>query len=130
MSKYPRMIKKEKEPTPVTIAPAKTSLKIINSKVRRKYRHWLRIRNMQKYCLKILEVIPEGEQKAYKFKEQQEAAVVEVERWTKDKSVERQQQLQEKYQQLKHDENNKKNEKKQQKKKQLQDDDDDDDTVI
>jgi len=112
MSKYPRMIKKEKEPTPVTIAPAKTSLKIINSKVRRKYRHWLRIRNMQKYCLKILEVIPEGEQKAYKFKEQQEAAVVEVERWTKDKSVERQQQLQEKYQQLKHDREQQKKRKK------------------
>jgi len=107
-----RMIKKEKEPTPVTIAPAKVSLERINRRAKGRHKKWLRTKNTRKYCLKILEVIPEGEQKAYKFKEQQEAAVVEVERWTKDKSVERQQQLQEKYQQLKHDREQQKKRKK------------------
>jgi len=127
MSKYPRMIKKEKEPTPVTIAPAKTSLKIINSKVRRKYRHWLRIRNMQKYCLKILEVIPEGEEKAYKFQEQQEAATTEAERWEKKKSEERQQKLPAKCQRLIH-ESKQQHKQKQRKKKQIQEDNDE--TVV
>merc|ERR1712238_448962 len=83
--------------------------------------------HMRKHCLKILEVIPEGEEKAYKFEEQQEAAAVEAERWEKEKRVEKQRQLQEKYQRLKHDrEQQQKRKQKQQKKKQLQDDDDDD----
>ena len=58
---------------------------------------------MQKYCLKKLEVIPKGEEKAYKFQEQQEEEATEVESWEKKQSEERQRQLQEKYQQLKHD---------------------------
>merc|ERR1712238_277938 len=82
--------------------------------------------HMRKHCLKILEVIPEGEEKAYKFEEQQEAAAVEAERWEKEKRVEKQRQLQEKYQRLKHGrEQQQKRKQKQQKKKQLQDDDDD-----
>ena len=67
MNKDPRMIKKEKEPTPVTIAPAKASLKIIKRRVRRKYRVWLRTQKVRKQFLKILEVIPKGGEKAYKF---------------------------------------------------------------
>ena len=123
------MIKKEKEPTPVTIAPAKVSLERINRRAKGRHNKWLRTKNTRKYCLKILKVIPEREEEAYKFEEQQEAAAVEAERWEKEKRVERQRQLQEKYQRLKHDrEQQQKRKQKQQKKKQLQDDDDD--TVI
>jgi len=110
MSNDPRVIKKEKKITPVTIAPAKASFRKINRKVEHRYRHWLRVQNTRKYCLKILEVIPEGEEKAYNFQEQQEeaaaavaAAVAEIERWEKEKSEERQRQLQEKYRRLKQD---------------------------
>jgi len=49
--------------------------------------------------LKIPEVIPEGGEKEYKFREQQEA---EAECWEKKQSEDRQQKLQDKYQRLKH----------------------------
>ena len=94
MSNDPRMIKKKKKTTPVTIAPAKASLKKINRKIRIIYRKWLDTRKFRKQCLKIMEVIPKREEKAYKFQEQQEeAAAAEVERWEKEKSEERQRQL-------------------------------------
>ena len=130
-SKDPRMIKKEKKITPVTIAPAKVSLKIINRRVRRKYRKWSRVQNTRKYCLKILEVIPKGEEKAYKFQEQQQEEAAEVECWEKEQSEERQRKLQEKYQRLKQDREQQQQQKqKQQRKKKQTQDDNDDDTVI
>ena len=58
---------------------------------------------MQKYRLKILKVIPEGDEKDYMSQEQWEVEEAEVERWEKEKSKERQQQLHKKYQRLKHD---------------------------
>ena len=125
MSKDPRMIKKEKKATPVIIAPAKPSLRKINRTVESRYKHWVRVQNTRKYCLKILEVIPEGEEKAYKFQEQQEEAAAEVERWEQKKIEERQQKLQEKYQRLKLDREQQQQQQKQQKKQQMKDDDDD-----
>ena len=103
MSNDPRVIMKEKATTPVTIAPAKVSLKKINRRVGRRYRQWLDTQKLRKWCLKILEVIPEGEEKTYKFQEQQEEEAAEVERWEKEQSEERQRQLQEKYRRLKQD---------------------------
>ena len=102
MNNDPRFRNNAKRQTPVTIAPAKASLSNINRTIARRYREWESLQKVRKHCLKILEVIPEGEEKAYKFKEQQKAAAVEAERWEKEKSVERQQQVQEKYQRLKH----------------------------
>ena len=61
------------------------------------------IRKFWKQLLNIPKAIPKGEEKAYKFQEQQEAAAAEAERWEKKKSEERQQKLQEKYQRLKLD---------------------------
>ena len=89
--------------TPVTIVPAKASLKNINRKVKMRYRQWLSIQKLRKHCLKILEVIPEGDEKDYMFREQQEAQAAEVEQWEKEKNKERQRQVQEKYQRLKQD---------------------------
>merc|ERR1712161_83542 len=80
-----------------------------------------------------LEVIPEGDEKDYMFREQQETQAAEVEQWEKEKNEERQQQVQEKYQRLKQDREKQKQQKqkqKQRKKKQIQDDDDDDDDTI
>ena len=136
MSNDPRMIKKEKKITPVTIAPAKVSLKRFNKKAKCQYRQWLEARKLRTWCIKIPEVISEGGEKEYIFCEQQEAAAAEAERWEKKKSEERQRQLQEKYQRLKQDreqqqqqQQQQQRKQKQQKKKQLQNDDDDD-TVI
>ena len=56
----------------------------------RRYREWVSLQKVRKHCLKILEVIPEGEEKAYKFQEQQEVAAAEAERWEKEMSEERQ----------------------------------------
>ena len=130
MSNDLRVIKKTKTTTPVTIATEKASLEKINRRVGRRYSQWLDTRKLRKWCLKILEVILEGEEKAYKFQKQQEEEAAEVERWEKEQSEERQRKLQEKYQRLKQDREQQRTQKqKQQKKKQLQDDDDDD-TVI
>ena len=90
MSNDPRVIKKKKKTTPVTIAPAKASLEKINRRVGRRYSQWLDTRKLRKWCLKILEVIPEGEEKAYKFQEQQQEEAAEVERCKKEQSEERQ----------------------------------------
>jgi len=67
MSNDPQLTKKMKTTIPVTIAPAKTSLEKINRKVKLKYRNRLSVQILQKYCVKKLEVIPKGEEKAYKF---------------------------------------------------------------
>ena len=48
MSNDPQKMKKEEKITPVTISPAKASLRKINRKVERRYRHWLSLQNMQK----------------------------------------------------------------------------------
>lgn len=80
MSNDPRTIKKEKKTTPVTITPAKTSLRKITRKVECRYRHWLDTQKLQKWCLKIPEVISEGGEKEYMFQEQQEAKEAEAER--------------------------------------------------
>ena len=69
--------------------------------MRTRYKSWLSDRKFRKHYLKRLEVIPEGDEKDYRFCEQQEARVAEVERWEKEKSEEKQRQLQEKYQRLK-----------------------------
>ena len=53
--------------------------------------------------LNIPEAISEGEEKAYKFLEQQEAVVAETERLEEEMCKERQQKLQMNYQRLKHD---------------------------
>ena len=129
--KRPGTIKEESR-TPVTITPAKASSKYIKKMMRMRQTNWLNERKSRKWCLKILEVIPEGDEKNYRFIEQQEAQAAEVERWEKEQSEERQRKLQDKYQLLKHDQQQQQQQKqKQQKKKQLQnDDDDDDDTVI
>jgi len=82
--------------TPVTIA-AKASPSRTKKRIQIKYSKWLGIRKFRKQLLNIPEAIPEGEEKAYKFQEQQEAAVAEVERWEKEMSEERQRQLQQKY---------------------------------
>merc|ERR1712194_103765 len=58
--KRPGTIKEESR-TPVTITPAKASLKRINKRMRIKQINWSNERNMRKHCLKTLEVIPEGE---------------------------------------------------------------------
>jgi len=67
MSNEPPVMKKEKSITPVTIAPAKTSLKKIKKRMRTKYKNCLSVRKMRKNYLKILEVIPEGDEKDYMF---------------------------------------------------------------
>ena len=103
MNNDSEMIKKKKKTTPVTIAPAKARLKQINRKVKRRYDHWLNFQNIQKHYLKILEIMPKGEEKAYKFQEQQEATSAEVEHWEEKMCEERQQRLEKKYQQLKQD---------------------------
>ena len=75
MSNNPRTITERSTTTPVTIVPAKTSLKYINKRMRTRYKNWLSDRKFRKYYLKILEVIPEGDEKDYMFREQQEAQV-------------------------------------------------------
>ena len=64
---------KKKRRIPVTIAE-KVSLSRTNRKMHKKYINWLGIRKFRKQFLKIPEAIPKGEEKAYKFKEQQAAA--------------------------------------------------------
>merc|ERR1712238_378570 len=117
----------ENSTTPVTIVPAKTSLKYINKRMRARYKNWWNDRRSRKHCLKILEVIPEGDEKDYMFQEQQEAQAAEEEQWEKEKNEERQRQVREKHQRLKQDREKQQQQKqKQRKKKQIQDDDDDD----
>ena len=116
MSNNPRVIKEEST-TPVTIAPAKTSLKYIKKRIRTRNKTLLSARyNMQTYFLKILKVIPEGDAKGYMFCEQQAAQEAEVERCEKDKSEERQRKVQDKYQQLKQDREQQQKQKQQKKK--------------
>ena len=79
MSNDPRGMKKEKSTTPVTIAPAKTSLKKINREVKMRYRHWLSTQKLRKWLQKIPEVISEGDEKDYMFQEQQEVQEAEAE---------------------------------------------------
>jgi len=122
--KRPGTIKEENR-TSVTITPAKASSKYINKMMRMRETNWLNERKSQKWCLKILEVIPEGDEKNYRFIEQQEAQAAEVERWEKEQSEERQRKLQEKYQRLKQDREQQQQKQKQRKKKQRRDDDDD-----
>mmetsp|Transcript_22277 Transcript_22277/g.23851 ORF Transcript_22277/g.23851 Transcript_22277/m.23851 type:complete len:113 (-) Transcript_22277:58-396(-) len=69
MSNDPRVIMKEKTTTLVTMAPAKASLKKINRKVGKRYRQWLTIRKLQKWCLKIPEAISEGGEKKKEVEE-------------------------------------------------------------
>ena len=102
MSNDPRAIK-EKNTTPVAIAPAMASLKKINRKVKMRYKQWLSTHKLRKWLPKIPEVISVEEEKEYMFQEQQEAEEAEAESWEKKQKEERQQQLQEKYQQLKKD---------------------------
>ena len=52
MSNDSRTIKNEKKTTPVTIVPAKASLRKINRKVEPRYRHWLDIQKLRKQYLK------------------------------------------------------------------------------
>ena len=97
MSNEPPVMKKETSITPVAIAPAKTSLKKTKKEDKTKYKNWLSVRKMRKNYLKILEVIPEGDEKDYMFREQQEAQAAEAEQWEKEKNKERKRQVQEKY---------------------------------
>ena len=92
----------KKRKTLVTIA-AKESPSRTKKRILIKYSKWLRIRKFWKQLLKIPEIILEGEEKEYMFREQQEAQEAEVESWEKKQREERQRQLQEKYQQLKQD---------------------------
>merc|ERR1712238_110362 len=101
--------------TPVTIA-AKASPSRTKKRIQIKYSKWLGIRKFRKQLLMIPEIILEGEEKEYMFREQQEAQEAEVESWEKEQREERQRQLQERQQQQK-----------QRKKKHVRDDDDDDD---
>merc|ERR1712161_116869 len=94
MSNNPRAITERSTTTPVTIVPAKTSLKYINKRMRPRYKNWLSDRKFRKHYLKILEVIFEGDEKDYMFQEQQEAQAAEAEQWEKEKNEERQQQIQ------------------------------------
>ena len=94
--------KNKKRRIPLTIA-AKVSSRKTNRKIHKKYFNWLGIRRFWKQLLNIPEAIPKGEEKAYKFKEQQEVAAAEAERCEKKKREERQRQLQAKYQRLKQD---------------------------
>ena len=103
MSNDPRTRNEEKQTTPETIAPAKVSLRKFNRMAKRTYRQWLDARRLRTWCIKIPEAISEGEEKEYKFQEQQEAASAEAERWEKKIGAERQQKVQEKYQRLKHE---------------------------
>merc|ERR1712238_274536 len=84
---------KEESRTPVTIAPAKASVKYNNRRMRIRQTNWVNERNMRKHCLMTLEVIPEGDEKDYMFREQQEAQAAETEQ----KGEEKQRQVQEKY---------------------------------
>merc|ERR1712238_65078 len=119
---------KEKSRTPVTIAPAKASVKYNNKRRRIRQTNWVNERNMRKHCLMTLEVIPEGDEKDHMFQEQQEVQAAEAEQWEKEKKEERRRQVQEKYQRLKQDREKQQQQKqKQRKEKQIQDDDDDDD---
>merc|ERR1712238_162957 len=132
MSNNPRT-KTENSTTPVTIVPAKTSLKYKNKRMRARFKSWLIDRRSRKHCLKILEVISEGDERDHMFQQQQEAQAAETEQWEKEKNEERQRQVQEKYQRLKQDrekQQQQKQKRKQRKKKQIQDDDDDDNTIL
>merc|ERR1712161_109693 len=129
MSNNPRTIT-ENSTTPVTIVPAKTSLKYINKRMRTRYKNWLIDRRSRKHCLKILEVISEGDEKDHMFQQQQEAQAAETEQWEKEKNEERQRQVQEKYQRLKQDREKQQQQKQKQRKKKQIKVDDDDDTVI
>merc|ERR1712238_516690 len=130
IDKRPGTIKEESR-TPLTITQAKASVKYNTKRMRIRQTNWVNERNMRKQFLKILEVIPEGDEKEYMFREQQEAQAAEVEQWEKEKNKERQRQVQKKYQRLKQDrEKQQKQKQKQRKKKQIQDDDDDDDTIM
>merc|ERR1712238_615428 len=129
MSNNPRTIT-ENSTTPVTIVPAKTSLKYINKKMRTRQTNWLLDRRSRKHCLKILEVIPEGDEKDYMFQEQQEAQAAEEEQWEKEKNEERRRQGREKHQRLKQDREKQQQQKQKQKKKKQIQDDDDDDTIM
>ena len=60
MSNDSRTIKNEKKTTPVTIVPAKASLRKINRKVEPRYRHWLDIQKLRKQYLKKIEVVSKG----------------------------------------------------------------------
>ena len=102
IDKRPRAIKEESK-TPVTITPAKASVKYNNKRMRIRQTNWVNERNMRKQFLKILEVIPEGDEKDYMFHEQQEEQAAEEELWEEEKNKERQQQVQEKSQRLKQD---------------------------
>merc|ERR1712238_312166 len=84
---------KEESRTPVTITPAKASVKYNNKRMRIRQTNWVNERNMRKHCLKTLEMIPKGDEKDYRFCEQQEARAVEE----KEKGEEKQRQVQEKY---------------------------------
>jgi len=105
MSNDPRIHHKDKDKkiTPITIAPAKVSLKKVIRKEKHRYRQWLHARKIRTWCIKIPEVISEGGEKEYMFCEQQEAEEAEAEYWMKKQSEERQQKLQEKYKRLKYD---------------------------
>merc|ERR1712238_371432 len=130
IDKRPGTIKEESR-TPLTITQAKASVKYNTKRMRIRQTNWVNERNMRKQFLKILEVIPEGDEKEYMFREQQEAQAAEVEQWEKEKNKERQRQVQKKYQRLKQDREKQQQQKqKQRKKKQIQDDDDDDDTIM
>merc|ERR1712238_233055 len=121
VDKRPGTTKKESR-TPVTIAPAKASVKYNNKRMRTRQTNWVNERTMRKHCLMTLEMIPEGDEKDYMFQEQQETQAAETEQWEKEKNEERRRQVQEKYQRLKQDrEKQQKQKQKQRKKKQIQD---------
>ena len=74
----PLLGKKKERRIPVTIA-AKVSLSITNRNIQKKYTNWLGIRKFRKQFLNIPEAIPEGGEKEYMFREQQETEEAEAE---------------------------------------------------